>query len=218
MLDKLETAALPDLSLALAGGDPVAAVEIESRSFVLSGISRLPERPFSRHLPRGSDPEVEFARVRAVLEEMGLYEQFEKELGGLTSILTVQRDQQLAPGLRYALRLIPGILGDAKFAVLGWNALAELDPAQRERILDALHEQIVLLVPEDPSTPLPEQAADVIVVSGSSVIGIGNRGWHETLRREGHVVTPDWLIEQRKRPARQAGEGFDDIDDDEDDE
>jgi hypothetical protein len=31
-------------------------------------------------------------------------------------------------------------------------------------------------------------------------------------------VTPDWLIEERKRPASQAGEGFDDIDDDEDDE
>lgn len=216
--DKLETAALPDLSLALAGGDPIAARQIESRLFVLGEITRLPERPFSRHLPKGGDPEVGYARVRAVLEEMGLFEQFEKEFGSFESILTVQRDQQLAPGLRYALRLLPGVLGNAKFAILGWNALAELDPTQRERILGALREQIVLLVPEDPSSSLPERAADVIVVSGTSVEGIGSREWHEMLRREGHVLTPDWLIEARERPARQADAGFDDLDDDEDDE
>lgn len=214
--DKLETPAVPDLSLALAGGDPVAAKKIESQLFVLAGIARLPERPLSRHLPQGGDPTVALARVRAVLEEMGLFEQFEKEIGSLSSILTVQRDLQLAPGLRYALRLLPGIVAGARFAILGWTPLAELDSAQRERILAALHDQIVLLVPDDYSSPLPDQAERVVVISGESVRGVGDRAWHEMLRREGLVTTPDWLIEARERITRPAGELFDDDDDDDD--
>ncbi len=216
--DKLETGALPDVSLALAGGDPAAAMEIETQLFALAGMVRLPERPFSRYLPPGSKPEAQSARVRSVLEQMGLFEQFDKEFGDLSSILTEQRERQLAPGLRYALRLLPAILGAAKFAILGWSPLANLDPAERERILGALHEQIVLLVPDDPSSPLPEEAAQVIVVSGSSLRGIGNRQWHEMLRREGHLLTPDWLVEARDTTANRGSEGLDDIDDDEDDE
>lgn len=215
---KLETGALPDVSLALAGGDPVAAMEIETQLFALAGLARLPERPFSRYLPRGSEPEAQFARVRSLLEQMGLFEQFDKEFGNLSSILSEPRDRRLSPGLRYALRLLPAILGGAKFAILGWSPLARLDPAERERILAALHEQIVLLVPDDPSSPLPEKAAQVIVVCGSSLRGIGNREWHEMLRREGHLLTPDWLVEARDATASRGSEELDDIDEDEDDE
>lgn len=38
------------------------------------------------------------------------------------------------------------------------------------------------------------------------------------LRREGHLLTPDWLVEARDTAASRGSEELDDIDDDEDDE
>lgn len=38
------------------------------------------------------------------------------------------------------------------------------------------------------------------------------------LRREGHLLTPDWLVEARDATASRGSEELDDIDEDEDDE
>jgi hypothetical protein len=142
-------------------------------------------------------------------------QEFEQHLGDFDRVLTPDLDRQLSAGLRYALRLIPGVLAEAHLAILGWDGLNALEEPLQRRILAALREQIVLLVSRDPTPPAPAFASNVLALGSDGIRGIGDTAWYDRLDRK-------TLLE---RPSRDPEEEWnrssdpDDLDDeaDEDD-
>ncbi|MCP4035432.1 MAG: ABC transporter ATP-binding protein, partial [bacterium] len=215
--EKFDNTAVGALALALAGGDEQRAAEIEAQTFAFAGFARLPERSLRQHLPEGTSSSEALDRVREVFEQLGLLQHFEKQIGSVNRHITTEEEKQLAPGLRYALRVLPGLLGGQRYVMLAERPFADLDADLKRRILALLEDQIIVFVPEDPSLPLPEDADCVFAVSDARVCGIGDRAWHEDLRSQGVVQTPAWLI-AGDEAAQAPGTDDLDLDDDDDDE
>jgi len=213
---KLDSRAVGALCTAFAAGDLETALDIESQVFSLERVVRLPERPLRRLLPAEIGAKEGLARVREIFSQLGLADEFEERIGGLEQIFTEERDDASSAAFRYAIRLVPGLLTEARFVFLGWDALAAVEAGPRQKILHALRNQIVVLVPSDPSMALPDEATRVVVVSNGEVRGIGDRSWHEQLRAAGQVTTPRWLIEAREFEVTRAAQNTEDIYDDED--
>jgi hypothetical protein len=213
---KITNVTIGDITLALTGGDAKRADMLNSELFALTRIALIPERSLLQFLPHGADTPDTRNTISTLLEEFGVQAEFEKEIGGLDKVITTDCERLLSTELRFVLRLVPGLVSGTALVALGWDILANVKAPIRERILRALDDRTVLLFPNDPSTALPDAPAQVMVIGDTKVIGIGDRSWHEMLRREGLVETPQWIIEERSASA--AAQDDDDLDDDDDDE
>lgn len=213
---KITNVTLSDVTLALTCGDAKRADTLNSELFALTRIARIPERSLIQFLPHGADTPEARDTISKWLEEFAVHAEFEKEIGGLDSVITFDCEHPLSSDLRFVLRLIPGLVSGAEFVALGWDILADVKGPTRERILRALDDRTVLLFPDDPSTALPDTATHVIVIGDTQVTGIGDRSWHEMVRREGLIETPQWLSDEQSAAA--ATQDDDDLDEDDDDE
>lgn len=211
----LDNQQLASFCLALTGGDPVKALELESELFFLAGIQRLPERPLWKYRPTAGDPSA-LRVVTNFLHELGLQREFEQHLGDFNRILTPDLDRQLSPGLRYAMRLVPGVLAGAHVAILNWDGLEAIDEPLQRRILAALGDQVVLLVSRDPAAPAPGFLNRFMVVDSDGIRGIGDSAWYNGLDREAlrESLAPD--SEEAWRRSRDPDD-LDDLDDDDED-
>jgi ABC-type multidrug transport system fused ATPase/permease subunit len=210
--DTVENPQLGALCLALAGGDPIQALEIESVLFFLRGTAPLPERPLWSYLPAAGGDETP-KRVRHFLEGLGLREEFDEHLGDLDAVLTAELDEQLSPALRYVLRLLPGALVRARLMVLDWDVLGNLGEPHFRRILAALSDRVVLLVARSPSIGESELISHAMVVDREGIRGIGDPAWYSELEREGLLVreAPENL--QAEWTDSEDWDDLDDIDD-----
>lgn len=215
--EELESRNIGPLCLALTGGNEERARALEADSFSLGRIVRLPERSIRTMLSPDLKGKEQRARVEDFLDAIGLRDEFDTRIGNLDATITEVIDQQSSPALRFVVRLLPALASDARVAFVGATAISELDSAQCTRILDALRNQVVLIVPDDPSSPLPADAQDVLVVCDGALRGIGDREWHEGLRSTGQVETPKWLLDAKQSEKERAAFDFDDDDDDDDD-
>jgi hypothetical protein len=207
-----ETAKFGEICLALAGGEPAEAVHIESETFFLAKVARLPERPLRSYLPFSEGEQVGVEkRIKDFMDALGVREEFETCLGELDIVLTGELDDQLSPALRYALRLLPGALAKPHLFVLDVEPLQELGERCRDRVISALADRVVLLVSHTlRATPIAT-AAGVVVIDAAKIRGIGDVGWHATLK------STEWADELNRAEIEDwAGTGgFDDDDDDE---
>ena len=113
-------------------------------------------------------------------------------------MLTSELDNQLSPMLRYALRLLPGIMAKVPFFVLEQDALESLGLEGRERILATLTDQAVLLVPRNSAEGGKAITQGVLVLDREGIRGIGDTDWYLQLDRRAETkgtkknVDPQW--------------------------
>jgi hypothetical protein len=180
----LRNPGLGDLCLALAGGDPEEALQLEKETFFLRGIEPLPERMLRSYFSFENRDQREIrTQVEAFLDSLGVREEYEAQLGGLDATLTAEIDSQLSPLLRYGLRLLPGYLAQPNLFILDLGTLERFGDAGHERVLAALANRVVILVSRGTQPPSTEEIAAVMVVVGGVVSGIGNLEWYSGLER-----------------------------------
>lgn len=173
---------LGELFVALAGGNPNEARRIEAETFFLRGVPPLPARTIRGYLPvsAGDNDAAAMEKTRRFLSDVGVLDEFDARLGGLESELSGELDEELSPLLRYALRLLPGVIAAPHLFVLDVDPLQKLGE-DRDRVLAALADRLVMLVPRSARvSPIPGMAA-VVVCQGGSIRGIGDAEWHASL-------------------------------------
>jgi hypothetical protein len=203
---------LETFCLALAGGNPVFALELESDLFFLGTVAPLPERPLRHYIPAEIGAEAD-QRVHAFFEQLGLWAEFETHMESLDALLSHDLDQTLSPALRYALRLLPGALAGSRTVILGWESLAALDDSVRSRILRTFDDRIVLLVSRDLESPAPTFVTTTLLVDRSAIRGIGDSSWYDDADRSEIV---DQIEDPRDAEERDASawDDPDELDDD----
>jgi len=176
---RLDARTLGDFCQSLAGGDSVEAQRIESETFFLGKIARMPERPLRSYLPViGSDDIGIEKRIHDFLEATGVREEFEAHFPDLDRVLTHDLDASLSPPLRYVLRLLPGVLSNPHLYILNLVPLAELGEESLERIVSSLADRVVIVVPRGRRDRPILGVAAVLVADDAAVRGIGDRDWH----------------------------------------
>jgi len=207
---------LGEFCFALANGDAGMAVVIDAESFFQTELTILPERELWELLPPGEDRTDTWRRAVRLFDAMGVLEEFRENLGGPDGMLTADLDRSLSPALRFALRLMPGLVSTQKLVILGVGNLEALSAEQQRAVFDAFSDRVVLVVTSHPVKQLPESIRHTLFVGEESVLGIGDREWFTRIANPHLEILSEDSDEvvQTNEPGRVA---VDDDDEEEDD-
>jgi hypothetical protein len=173
----LNSGRLGEFCFALADGDAGQAALFDTEIFFQRGLLPLPERELWEFLPPGENRAEAWRRTVALFEGLGVLPELRERLGGPDGQLTSELDDTLSPALRFAIRLMPALVGHPTLVVLDVHNLAALEPAQQRAVFDAFSDRTLLVATSDPLKTWIGGIEDTMMVGEEGILGIGDRDW-----------------------------------------